>query len=345
MIERCNDLDKKRQYIVYKSFMIRIIDSYWQDIHSNIPIVQGFNFIVNRKLNSKVNEDCMDYEVTRSLNCIKDSVIESIEDLKDKKIFSKEDKYLKCISRIQELNDLYCKFIVKLKKIIFENNEYITFYCYEGKCNRKKGNKYSLYLEDRGDMIITLTYKNIYKLSQLISLYLELESKNDFLIFDWRNISSGEQALLETYSKLYCVTSRGTQENILLLIDEGELYLHPEWQRQYIKMLVDYIPIIYKNKKVQIIFASNSPFLISDMPRNNIIILDKKGDEIIVSDSEIKRQTFGANISKLLNNSFFIENSMGDFAKSKIEEIINMIKNLDKNTDKEEKNYIKKLLI
>jgi hypothetical protein len=79
------------------------------------------------------------------------------------------------------------------------------------------------------------------------------------------------------------------------------------------------------DKNLHIIFSSHSPFLLSDIPKENVIFLEK--DEITgncknVSD-KTNIDTFGANIHTLLSHGFFMKDGlMGEFAKSKINEII-----------------------
>lgn len=61
-----------------------------------------------------------------------------------------------------------------------------------------------------------------------------------FLEFEWRNLSSGQKALLATYARFYSIgdeveraANMRLEDQVLILIDEGELYLHPEWQRGF----------------------------------------------------------------------------------------------------------------
>ena len=103
------------------------------------------------------------------------------------------------------------------------------------------------------------------------------------------------------------------------------------------------------NKKtIYIIFATHSPFLLSDIPKQNVIFLDRyKKDDIevktgnqkfgnckVLNGLKEKKQTFGANIHTLLSDSFFMENGlMGEFAKNKIQEIMDFLN--DKKTIEE----------
>lgn len=123
--------------------------------------------------------------------------------------------------------------------------------------------------------------------------------------------------------------------NINVLFDEAELYFHPEYQRRYINDLISYIGLInIDNIKhlngVNICFATHSPFILSDIPSSNILRL-KDGD----SKPE-EGQTFGANIHQLLHNDFYLENGfIGEFAKSKIEEVVDFLR--EKKWNHEEK--------
>ena len=56
---------------------------------------------------------------------------------------------------------------------------------------------------------------------------------SSFLTYDWRGMSTGEDALLTQYSRFYEIKSRLKQKNLLILIDEGDLYFHPQWQKEY----------------------------------------------------------------------------------------------------------------
>ena len=60
-----------------------------------------------------------------------------------------------------------------------------------------------------------------------------------------------------------------SEETALIFIDEGEIYYHPEWQRKFIKHLLDMVN--EKERKIQIIVTTNSPFMISDILNEDIL--------------------------------------------------------------------------
>lgn len=111
--------------------------------------------------------------------------------------------------------------------------------------------------------------------------------------------------------------------HINLLFDEIELYYHPDLQRTFISDLRNAISRVNLKsiKSINCVFATHSPFILSDIPTQNILQLDNStGNKLKVS------KTFGANIHDLLRDSFFMENGLiGSFSKSKINELINYL--------------------
>ena len=95
------------------------------------------------------------------------------------------------------------------------------------------------------------------------------------------------------------------------------------------------------SKNYHFIFTSHSPFLLSDLPKENIIFLEKGKQVYPFKDG---KQTFGANIHTLLSHGFFMKDGlMGEFAKSKIDDVIKYLNNDKKNTittDKDAQNII-----
>ena len=141
----------------------------------------------------------------------------------------------------------------------------------------------------------------------------------------FKHLSSGEQKLLLLFGKLNYVVRQFDmkhKENFILLLDEPDVYLHPDWQK---KLISDFINFIqnnnYLNKKnIHIVISSHSPFILSDLPKENVIFLENGEQKYPFKDNQ---QTFGANIHTLLSHGFFMKDGlMGEFAKDKINEAI-----------------------
>ncbi|MPN30242.1 hypothetical protein SDC9_177705 [bioreactor metagenome] len=92
--------------------------------------------------------------------------------------------------------------------------------------------------------------------------------------------------------------------------------------------------------------TSNSPFIASDLPLSNIIFLKKeKHQSIVVDGLDEKRQTFGANIHTLLSDAFFIKDGLiGDYAKHKINGLIDILINYSPDKIQRDKELIIKLI-
>ena len=108
-------------------------------------------------------------------------------------------------------------------------------------------------------------------------------------------------------------------ESALIFIDEGEIYYHPEWQRAYIKTLLDLVNS--KPRVVQIIVTTNSPFIISDILNEDIIYLSADKNE----EQSRKRRaeyTLGQNIHTLLKDNFYMKYTIGEYARELIETIM-----------------------
>ena len=116
--------------------------------------------------------------------------------------------------------------------------------------------------------------------------------------------------------------------NAFIFLDEFELGLHPLWQKKVIDYIVGFLTQV-KNKKFNFVITTHSPFLLSDIPKQNIIFLDTddEGKCKVVDGLKEKKETFGANIHTLLSDSFFMDDGlMGEFAKDKIEEVIEFLR-------------------
>ena len=68
-----------------------------------------------------------------------------------------------------------------------------------------------------------------------------------------------------------------------------------------------------------IIIVTHSPFILSDIPKENILYLDKGKTQ----DREMFISPLAANISDILYQSFFLRNGfIGEWARTKINEIL-----------------------
>lgn len=148
-------------------------------------------------------------------------------------------------------------------------------------------------------------------------------------------LSSGEkQQIYSIHSIVYhlknidsvhhSVDDKLKYNSVFLILDEIELYYHPQAQKKTISRLLYVLEksnLRYANN-LNIMFLTHSPFILSDIPSEFTLKL-KEGK---IFTSQNKHKTFAANITDLLTDSFFLENGlMGDFAKDKIQETIDWL--------------------
>lgn len=172
----------------------------------------------------------------------------------------------------------------------------------------------------------------------IIPQFSQLKSKDDQSSnpVSFKSLSSGEQQLIHTIQAvMYHINNlqsvhkdenRMAYKYVNILLDEIELYFHPEYQRQMVKRLLHSLNLLNMAntdkgiKAVNILFSTHSPFILSDIPSCNTLRLE---GGVPKSDTS---KTFGANIHDLLANDFFMDDGfMGEFAKGEILSAINFL--------------------
>jgi hypothetical protein len=172
----------------------------------------------------------------------------------------------------------------------------------------------------------------------------------DFFHFEWYpDLSSGQENLLFQFANFYTLTmerfsNKKLKNNIYIFIDEGENTLHPNWQKYYVKYLIEFFSKNF-SQKINFIFSSHSPFILSDIPKENVIFLEKDEQTGYCKNvtKETNIETFGANIHSLLSHGFFMKDGlMGEFAKSNINEAITYLN--QKTLTEKEKDFCKRII-
>ncbi|WP_310554831.1 hypothetical protein [Flavobacterium sp.] len=172
---------------------------------------------------------------------------------------------------------------------------------------------------------------------------------------EFKTLSSGEKqkiysisSILYHLSNLDSVKNTRTKTaytNVNIVLEEIELYFHPEMQRNFINDILDSISGIelYKIKAINFCFVSHSPFILSDIPKENIMFLENIDNKAVqISDD---KSTFGANIHDLLKDGFFMKKgSIGEFAKNRITKTIQWLNLIREENEKSIKNNFELLL-
>ena len=125
----------------------------------------------------------------------------------------------------------------------------------------------------------------------------------------------------------------------VVLIDEIDMHLHPSWQSKIIKILVKTFP------KVQFIFTTHSPSILSNISNENILILNN------LEIYKLEDKTYGRDIESIVHQVMRTEvrpqeivdklkefNNLLD--ESKIEEAKRLLKELEEILGKNDANMI-----
>lgn len=134
------------------------------------------------------------------------------------------------------------------------------------------------------------------------------------IIYHLKNIESGIHDMNGKQEHVSSIKYHYTN----IMLDEVELYFHPDLQRRFIKLLIESISGLDmpQNSGVNITLVTHSPFVLSDIPESNVMFLSRNKGE------RIDGRTFAANIHDLFNNTFILDNTIGAFAQKQLEELI-----------------------
>jgi energy-coupling factor transporter ATP-binding protein EcfA2 len=202
----------------------------------------------------------------------------------------------------------------------------------------------------------TSNYKNKKNFLDLLKLVKEITQNTLFFHYQFsNNYSSGQQHLLNFYSRFYWAKNdlldseqniryEMFRDRIIIFIDEGEVALHPEWQRLFFNKAVKFLSELFHGRQIQLILTTHSPFVLSDIPKNNVLFLDRNNEgNTMISDIE-RDNTFGANIYSLLSDSFFMENTIGKFAEEKMKGALEILKTSKNDYSKEKIEELKYII-
>lgn len=104
--------------------------------------------------------------------------------------------------------------------------------------------------------------------------------KNYSVKLHFDELSSGEQQLYTKFSYLITIDP----QHSVILIDEPELSLHPQWQNKFVKMLKTI------GKSNQFILATHSPYIINNLSyEDSLIVLDKDENGKIIAHSNYQQ--------------------------------------------------------
>ncbi|MCU0070055.1 ATP-binding protein [Pseudomonas koreensis] len=168
--------------------------------------------------------------------------------------------------------------------------------------------------------VTTTDYFAIQKLTNLIGDLPGNVSAN--MNWGWRGISTGELARIHLFAEIYAFLKESGKDSNIIVIDEADLYLHPEWQRTFLYDLLNQLDNMRSYENItspQIVLCTHSPIIISDFLPDNIISLRKDQDgqtEVVESFG------FGNAIGDIYMDGMHLKSTFGEHAKQRLDRII-----------------------
>ncbi|MEA3452265.1 MAG: AAA family ATPase, partial [Bacteroidota bacterium] len=130
-----------------------------------------------------------------------------------------------------------------------------------------------------------------------------------------KDLSGGEKELITKVFPLFISPIK----NSVILIDEPESSLHPNWQNEIINL---YKKVAEKNNN-QIIIATHSPHIVSAVENKYVKVLIKENNEIKVIDTTSK--SFGRKVDEILLDIFKVKGLRTPIIETKLSELKDML--------------------
>lgn len=157
--------------------------------------------------------------------------------------------------------------------------------------------------------------------------------------YNFDQASSGEFHFLHLTTSIL----RHLKTNSLVLIDEPEISLHPNWQN---KLLYTLNPIFKLFPNSQFICASHSHLLVSSLEKNSssIVTIKRDNEKLIITNLD-KINTYGWSAEQILFDVFEMSTDRNYYLTLKVQKIIDLMTDIKPNIQEIEKhkNELRKL--
>ncbi len=134
--------------------------------------------------------------------------------------------------------------------------------------------------------------------------------------FDIEGLSSGEKQLFIRALSLKFLNA----SNSIILIDEPEISLHPQWQRKIIK--------VYENigQDNQLIIATHSPHVVADIKSEQLRVIRKDENGVSIVPNEQIEETYFQTSESILKYTMGLENTRSDEGQEKFNKLKTLLK-------------------
>ena len=142
-------------------------------------------------------------------------------------------------------------------------------------------------------------------------------------VVDYVSLSDGEHQLAQILGTM-CMASF---PNVLFLLDEPESHFNPQWRVKFISRVMALPTASGKRGEAggaaaqqDCLLTTHSPFVPSDMSRENVLIFKKSGSTVEVRRPNI--ETFGTTFDTILEECFDVRPPMSEVPRREIKELM-----------------------
>ena len=296
-------------YMVNDKFTFKPPYSIEEDMYEYLGIRRTSNAAWTNSITRKISDAFIEissntnfnYKVFEILKFLRlDPKITLIFEPVGKTLFNKTPSVKQITTKIKNLSNTDEYRSTKVKKYFNEILDLQNFLKSFSK-NKLSSERNLLLMKDRNNLVYNLDFNDISmhnyltKDNKFLSMLIDLQMINspklilykDNSKFDFELASSGEKHIIFT---LINIASK-IKQNSLILIDEPELSLHPNWQMRYINTLKK---VFYEYESCHFILATHSHYIISDLEKesSSVIIINTENEEHIRTSELIKYSTF-----------------------------------------------------
>lgn len=156
-------------------------------------------------------------------------------------------------------------------------------------------------------------------------------SSSSFSLFD---LSSGEYHMYSTILGL----GFGISESSLVLIDEPENSLHPQWQREFMDAVIN----ICSETLIDghLVVCTHSPLIVATAPEGSTVV------DLTLADSQVSVARFGASADELLLSQFGVGSSRNHAVVAAVQRAVSLVERgkFDDETSKQMEPELRKVL-
>jgi predicted ATPase len=129
----------------------------------------------------------------------------------------------------------------------------------------------------------------------------------------YRELSEGEQQMLAVVGMLRFLRD----DDSLFLLDEPDTHLNPSWGMEYLNILKKHANT---GKNSHLLLATHDPLVLSNLRRNQVVMLERNPETGCVASSEPEEDPVGMGVQGILRNMFGVRSTVGTETQGKLNE-------------------------